>query len=39
VGGMVESFGTATGKIAARDAQVGVEDGVAAEDVVCRWCW
>jgi hypothetical protein len=34
-GGFVEGFGAAAGEVAACYAEVGVEDGVAAEDVGC----
>jgi hypothetical protein len=34
-GGLIESFGAAAGEVAACYAEVGVEDRVAAEDVVC----
>jgi hypothetical protein len=34
-GGLIKRFGAAAGEVAACYAEVGVEDGVAAEDVVC----
>jgi hypothetical protein len=34
-GGLIKRFGTAAGEVAACYAEVGIEDGVAAEDVVC----